>query len=235
MLSYKILYRKVRTAHGVLFKDGVICFVCLSLRRIFPLPNPFFFWDRLVLMDGRGVNLPASVRSECEYLIRVATQQDHNDLDLQFPHKKKAHDLGRDEGDDCIVVKVGEKIIAFTWLKYDDCYYLPCGMKIIPRGKYAWGYNFFIVPEYRGVNVFVQLNIFKYETLHQKGYEGITYDVVYTNQRSMRSFVRIGEKIYETVYIVSIFGLKMYFRKGNGRPTLQTRWTYDVHARMALE
>lgn len=234
-MLYNTLHRKAKTAYNTLFKEGVLSFVCLTLRRIFPMPNPFLFWNRWILMDSCGVN-PAVIRRDVsEDVFCIATEEDHRQLDLHFPNKKKAHDLARREGDDCIIVKTGEKIVAFAWLKYGEYYYIFCGMKTIPRGKYARGYNFFIVPEHRGANTFVELNVFCHEVLRLKGYSGMTFEVGYNNQRSRRSFARIGGKINEIVYFVSILGFKLYFRKGSGYLKPQARWTYDVHARMVLE
>lgn len=228
------LSHKLSTAKNTLQKEGVVSVICLGLSRIFPAPNPILFWDRFVMIDGPVTTLkPVARADEPEYDIHEATWEDVCELSfLKYPDQeyKEVVQLERyAAGHKCIIVRVGAKIVGYTWLMFADSYAVN-GLKAVPRGKYAWMCDFYIIPECRNSGLFMAMNIFKNQLIAKYGYDGCCGSVKFTNVRSKRTHARVNMNAYETVYFISFLGLRIHFRHGPGYFKPQMQWSLQLES-----
>lgn len=222
------MLNKFETAKNVLLKDGIASFVNISLRKIFPIGNSVLFWDRFVLVDGPVTMLPPmKLGGEPEYTITEATWQDVCELSfLEYPDQEYKEQVQLERyaaGYKCIIARAGTKIVGYQWLIFADSY-ITFNLEVTPRQKYAWGCDLYIFPKYRRSGLFIDIMNFRTKLITELGYIGCCATITSNNPISIRTHLRIGMKIYETVDHISLFGLRINLRHGQGYFKPQIRW-----------
>lgn len=213
--------------------------------KVFPVPNPIFYWDTFVMLKGtfhskKGKQVRA--RKNCNGEVVTANTQILQNLLEQFPH----HPYNKqriEEGDGICLVNVSksdeETILGYSWMKFKtgEPFVTNGGMIVEYDETVAgWGYGFYVIPECRLSNVFLQLTQAMREKCIEHRALALYSETDIKNNRSIKSFGRMGKQVYEIVLMVSLFGMKVFFvKKMSGGYVIRFRYVPKTHAVVAIK
>lgn len=200
---------------------------------LLPRPNPIFFWDRFILKGGTIIKQDLTrLRLNTAYSVDYITEADLDEIDKLDPslgtnHRKYYYT------ENCVGLKVvyKEEIVAFTWVYFNNTYETNCGLILTPPNKRAWVYYVFVAPAHRLSGVFVVLTTYLGQEIEKRGYEGQIAETNVGNTVAIKANNKIGIKVTHNVFLISVFGLKVYFlcNVSDNSLTINYRWTYDVY------
>jgi hypothetical protein len=107
--------------------------------------------------------------------------------------------------DFCVVAEADEKIIGYAWFSiapvYDDLYF---GFRFQIPNDSVFGYDGFIVPEYRLTGAWPKFYSFLGSWMKQVGRTAVFTAVEHSNRVSLGTHLRFGFEPYATVWVVRI-------------------------------
>ncbi len=214
-------------------------------RKIFPVPNPIFFWDSFVVTKGMFKEMPVKDRKGSETLteeIYPIGMQETIIIELMKQFPQHTYNLSRKDTAACFVVRGdNDKIIGYSWMKIErrqPFFVSNSGYKVpTDSNPSAWGFGFFVRPEYRFSSAFTRISQMMRRHCIIQGCERIYGETNVENQASIKSFGRLGKKIYASIGYISIFRFNIYrvSDTDTGKKSYQFRWTNDTHAVTAIK
>jgi hypothetical protein len=199
--------------------------------RYLPAGNPFFYWDRFVIVGlAPGQARPPRRRPEQKPVL--ATPEDLDALCRERPERAALVRSRIAEGQRCFVLREDGRVVARQWVLGDsEAFTTNSGLVFVPPVRPAlWCHDILVDPAYRMRGYFVSLMLNAAERLTVDGQPPHLHgEIHFLNQGSIRAHLSFGYRIIRTVTVVSVLGLKAYrIDDDQGGMTVEARHAWRV-------
>jgi GNAT superfamily N-acetyltransferase len=173
---------------------------------------------RIVIEKRLGSPSPLLLRLRArapELRVRLATAADVPLLARVFPTRERGYSAhpGGDEGryaerfarrHDCLLVESDGAPVAMSWLEFDDAGPAEEAFHLAFPAAACWGYDTFVLPEYRQKGAFAVLSCEMFDLLRARGLDRVFASVDYFNALSRAAHARLGYEIAAIVDRVEV-------------------------------
>lgn len=204
---------KFKTIISIIHEKGILTFLHVAIKKIFPSNNPFLAWEtrnllRYSLVSGsRLFRLPQTFEAFC------LNKSQHNELTGLNDMSDQSIELAVKNKEYCWVVKDNQRIVAYVWISdnkqrifSDTGYEIPLQV----GEKACWWRDLYVLPDYRGKSLVELL----FTSWIASVSDNIT-DVLYTevspaNIASVKVHSRLGFHKTSRLIMFCILGLRLY-------------------------
>lgn len=129
-------------------------------------------------------------------------------LNVADENKLKVFEERLKKGKKAIVALVGNSIVCYVWISFQDEYEPISGLSIRLNGVNGYIHDTFVLPEFREKGIHSAVVFRALEYLKQKGYAGAVTVVKRTNTPSIRTFKKFGFKEKQSFRTTKILWFK---------------------------
>jgi hypothetical protein len=149
--------------------------------------------------------------SRPELRTRFALPADLPLLDTTFPHHAGEYAGRMREGDRCLLLEGGSRLLAFTWLKlYPETVIQEIGFHVSLPTRAGWGYDTFVIVEARRGGAFLVLMYEVLAELRRQAVPSLFATITHTNWESLAAHERLHYRIVLTLSRLQIPGAGLY-------------------------
>jgi hypothetical protein len=160
---------------------------------------------KLWLIRFEGAPQPSSKMLRGTATVRSGAPTDVDGMSLCEGKKAEVFLRRFDARDFCIVAEADGRIIGYAWFSvapvYDDLYF---GFSFQVPSDSVFGYDGFIIPEYRLTGAWLKFQSFLGLWMKQVGKSAVFAAVEHSNRVSLATHLRFGFEPYATVWVVRI-------------------------------
>jgi RimJ/RimL family protein N-acetyltransferase len=121
------------------------------------------------------------------------------------------------KGNICFMVLDGDKVVAFSWISFDNEYESESQIEVKLKDKEAYSFDTFVDPAYRNNRLYAAVIPARLKYLSTQGYEKVIGLVDDKNTYSLRAHASAGYRPKRTATLIKIFGLKFrHWKKYTG-------------------
>jgi len=205
------------------------------IKRVFPRGNFIFYWGSQLVFKLTDVKkfdqLFSIIKKKCDHDIQIV---DHNLLEQlcnDFPQKAEKFKKRIDKGYRCYVSLSKGKISAYLWVLEPSKNYFDTNSlwKFKPdQSNGIWCFDGFVKPEHRMIGLFPYLMGAIRDEYLNKGYVTQYGETDNNNDMSLNTHLRVGYTIFWRVFLLSIFGLKIYFARNESTGQRKIDFRYAI-------
>lgn len=209
----------IKTLKKVYSYGGMKMVIFVILRKIFPVPNTFLYWDSFVLWKVTpSITVPHVKDKSNRHYFGLATIDDIHAIKDQYPEWEDATKERMNDVDNpaCVIVKENSTgdVLGFGWIKLLNQSKTDSGYVAHLEGDNpAWGYGYFIRKDYRGTDVLMKLVKATEKYCRGKNCSGIFAETLSYNYPALKAFKKLGMNIFQDVVFFSVLGWKIYIIK----------------------
>lgn len=184
------------------------------------LLGKIFTYEKMLVFEIQNMPLPERIcnfrmGNESIVTIRLAQSRDVHRLTEKFKKFGEGTAFKRlEKGDLCFIAEKDGDIVHYTWFALNEAYVDELERKIQVSHDYAYLYDAYTVPEYRGMGLtFKGVQIY-FDYLHERGIKKTLYVISPNNLPSLRVARKVGSRVMGEVTLFGLSSSRRYRCRG---------------------
>jgi len=211
---------KLQVAWNLYKERGWLAVINVTFKKICPSGNYFLSWDSRILFHNTPV-----AKSCLNLAVCLSDDEVYSMIGVNYM-KKKIIDTAINRGEKCWVIRCGEEVAAYVWIRdAREIVMSDTGYLLKPRGEFAyWWRDVYVAPDYRGQKLPLELFCSWFSSLKDNEKQDIYTEIDPANQHSVSVHLSLGFRKIVTLYMVCILGARFYYVKNSLLPRFSFRY-----------